>query len=739
MKTLNKTQLQTIAVTAMVCDHFAWGFLDFFSVPAQLLHIIGRLTLPIMCFFIAEGFRHTSNLKRYIARMVVFAAISTVPFCLFFHEIYEYRQNIIFDLLLGLLLLTVLESKSLPRWSKPLLAALLFGTSMAVGGWVLMPMVYILIFYYKKDFRTQAKWFCSATVIFVTFLTIVIALNSVYHFSHYNWVWYDKFYLLGFMLALIPLSRYNHEKWTPRFGRLFFYCFYPAHFCILFALQQLAGHVSLQQLYLAAQAITMLAAFVLVGIVILSKPSRAQIGCLVLGIFTLVYLLGFWLEITSSDLDVCIAAVKVQYFGEVFLLIGFTLFIAEFCHRRFSKWIFIGESLFAFTMLICVFTLEYHRLFYTDITINYSGPFPRLEISYGIFFYLFLLYMGVVISSGIIVCIGALRESIGLEKRRSYCVILGCTCPWIATLLRGTGISGGYELASFGALGTIIFVFLALIKYGYFDSVQLATENAMNHSAEGIMVLSLNHRILYYNEAMLQIIPRLQLNINANKIDCLKNVLNQTSHTLTIGNHIYEIRLEPLTENNYVQGYMLWTINMTEHYRQLAEAESSAHTDDLTGLDSRSYFKAQFESYVNPGNAGSMFMLDLDNFKQVNDTYGHIVGDQILVLLAETLKKTAGQHLICRIGGDEFCMFFKDITGHEPLETYARRIIDDFGQSISRHGYTQITSVSIGIAVSDAAVFEADSAFDELYRRADRALYVSKNNGKNTLHFYQTL
>ena len=63
MKGLDRTQLKFIAICGMVCDHAAWGFVEFMTPLGQIMHIIGRLTLPIMCFFIAEGFRHTSNIK----------------------------------------------------------------------------------------------------------------------------------------------------------------------------------------------------------------------------------------------------------------------------------------------------------------------------------------------------------------------------------------------------------------------------------------------------------------------------------------------------------------------------------------------------------------------------------------------------------------------------------------------------------------------------------------------------
>ena len=80
MKTLDRRQLKLIAICAMVCDHFAWGFVDFMTPLGQSMHVIGRLTLPIMCFFVAEGYRHTSSVREYIKRMLFFWAVSIIPF-----------------------------------------------------------------------------------------------------------------------------------------------------------------------------------------------------------------------------------------------------------------------------------------------------------------------------------------------------------------------------------------------------------------------------------------------------------------------------------------------------------------------------------------------------------------------------------------------------------------------------------------------------------------------------------
>ena len=113
-------------------------------------------------------------------------------------------------------------------WQKVMIAALIFYTSATIGGWVIMPILYILVFYYVKDFKKQAAWICGLTIFLQVFLIAAVELNRIFHFSKYDWPWYDKLYFLGFMLPLLVLKRYNGEKGKTIFGKYFFYLFYPA-------------------------------------------------------------------------------------------------------------------------------------------------------------------------------------------------------------------------------------------------------------------------------------------------------------------------------------------------------------------------------------------------------------------------------------------------------------------------------------------------------------------------------
>lgn len=727
MKGLDRTQLKFIAICGMVCDHAAWGFVEFMTPLGQIMHIIGRLTLPIMCFFIAEGFRHTSNIKGYIKRMTFFSVVAMIPFYLFFHELYDHRQNIIFDLLLGLLLLATLENKKLVRWKKVMITIGLFVISMTVGGWVIMPMLYILVFYYVKGFKKQAIWFCSLTVIMEVFIIVAVKLNEIWHFSHYDWPWYDKLYLLGFMIPLLLLRKYNGEKGKDIVGKYFFYFFYPAHFLVLAIIKEFVQGCTAYEIYVALHVIALLIWFAVVVVVVCAKPSRGQTATLILVFAGGIYIFGFLLEITSGNVGGYYAATVMQYLGECILMIGFTCFVAEMCHKEVPSFIYALETVCGMVIMWMLFTTRENQYFYKHIGISYDGPFPRLVLERNWGFFAFVAYMVVVCTGCLVVCIQGMRNSSGVERKRILCTFIAVFCPWIPNFVREIGLTGGYEIPCFGVIAAEILVGMAFTKYGYFDSIALAGENALNHGQEGIIVINNHHIITYFNERMEKMFGHISLKQDAYENETLADIFEGKVKHLEIKDRMYEMRIEPLEEGGYVQGYMLWMLDITEHHQMLLQISDLAHKDSLTKIYNRNYFTSLLKEYLEQGGFGSLFMIDLNNFKQINDRFGHQAGDEILEKFGKTLMEQGEDVISCRIGGDEFCIFYKEGIDAKELEALAEKIAIDFQNEMAGEKYAGIVSVSFGIA----RILEmTDRNFEKLYSNADKALYVAKNRSK---------
>lgn len=162
----------------------------------------------------------------------------------------------------------------------------------------------------------------------------------------------------------------------------------------------------------------------------------------------------------------------------------------------------------------------------------------------------------------------------------------------------------------------------------------------------------------------------------------------------------------------------------TEEDRLRQEAER----DPLCGLYNRKAFERQVNDLLKNDRrtkGGYLFMIDLDDFKAVNDSYGHVFGDEIIQCLAETLRDCfRSDDILGRVGGDEFMAFVSNI-GIESAGNRAAEI----GLRLSRTNFSQNVEqpVTLSIGIAEAGIYDG---FASLYKKADKALYRAKSNGK---------
>ncbi len=740
---LDRTQLKYLAIIAMVVDHTAWGFVDFMSPLGQVMHIFGRLTLPIMCFFIAEGYRHTSDLKKYIMRMMTFAVVSIIPFYLFFHEEYYFRQNIIFDLTLALLALSVMEHR---KWSAPVrhaLVALLILVSLAIGGWVVLPIAYVLIFYYGKTFREKARNFIIATLVLEVVLIILIVLNQTYHFSVYEWTIRERLYLIGFILALIPLYMYNGEPGKSRFGRYFFFLFYPLHFMVLFGIKYLIIDYNMERLYIDSHVIA-LALGLLILLYVLRQPvSRAQMAVAFFLAVGNMYVFGFLLEITTHEVGGVLTATRLQYFSEALVMLAVTFCVQEMCHTRIPGVVYALEGVSGTIVLYALFTYGRNDLMYKDISINTDGPFPRMQITgYGPAFYLFLGTFLAVCVLLVVIGIYNARQEDPIQKKRLRFLLYGMITMWVSFAVKPLNLTGGYEIPALFIPFTELFIVLALVRYNYLDSISLNMSNAVDRGHQGLLIIDANHRVIYHTEQMHEIFGSFERYDDIYRIPGARDVFEGSINKLEKGGHTYELRLEPLVEQGHNTGNILWAIDLTEHYEYVSRIENFSTHDDLTGILTRQAFKDRVEALFEAGHSGGFYMIDLDKFKDVNDTYGHQAGDAVLVAVSDTLRSVASKFpkdmiLAGRLGGDEFCLFYTDTCERVWLDGLAKSLIQIFEERLEEIGQGGITSLSIGIAIAENPDKYGDPmTYKEAYKRADSALYDAKEAGRATFCVY---
>ncbi len=131
---------------------------------------------------------------------------------------------------------------------------------------------------------------------------------------------------------------------------------------------------------------------------------------------------------------------------------------------------------------------------------------------------------------------------------------------------------------------------------------------------------------------------------------------------------------------------------------------------------------------------GALAVIDLDNFKMVNDTYGHMMGDYVLKQVADILKMHEKKHIISRMAGDEFLVFVRDAECAQDVVPVLDAILDSFHARCEKDDILSNTSLSIGVALTS----QEGKNYKQLFRCADRAMYYVKQNGKGGYSFHNS-
>jgi len=201
-----------------------------------------------------------------------------------------------------------------------------------------------------------------------------------------------------------------------------------------------------------------------------------------------------------------------------------------------------------------------------------------------------------------------------------------------------------------------------------------------------------------------------------------------------IGGRIYDFRCEPMDKG----GFVVVVEDVTSARLASREIERMAHFDALTGLPNRVQFhnrlQASLERPIKTGQQLALLSVDLDQFKEVNDTRGHPTGDELLCMVAKRLRQSVqGADLVARFGGDEFQILMQAPDDMECVERIAQRIIDELSASYMIDGNPITIGASIGIASCPTHAATAD----ELLRCADMALYRAKAAGRGVFKTFE--
>jgi diguanylate cyclase (GGDEF)-like protein len=296
---------------------------------------------------------------------------------------------------------------------------------------------------------------------------------------------------------------------------------------------------------------------------------------------------------------------------------------------------------------------------------------------------------------------------------------------------------------SFSIMG--ILLSYALTKYRLVDLAPVAVHTIFDHIMDGLIVLNEHKHVMEINPAgrgILQVNSKELYGSNINKLipqlpDFTEIDIENINNSIIIGDSWYDVHISPMLHNKTLRGWVLTLRDITTKKEMEERLHRLAFYDIITNLPNRMLFYDRLNTELariqRTNKKIAILFIDLDGFKNINDTLGHKVGDIVLHDTANKLHKCMREtDMVARIGGDEFVIMLTDITEEHYAENCAERILIEIAKPAIIEEHTIQTSVSIGITVTTNNF----TTPDELIRHADEAMYHAKENGKNQFNWY---
>jgi diguanylate cyclase (GGDEF)-like protein/PAS domain S-box-containing protein len=295
---------------------------------------------------------------------------------------------------------------------------------------------------------------------------------------------------------------------------------------------------------------------------------------------------------------------------------------------------------------------------------------------------------------------------------------------------------------------------VAIFRFGALEIVPIAHNLIVQNIQSGILVLDNAGRIVEINPFARKLIVDKDAKILGKTLDALpedwmdigysahitEQVEKETSILGESGMLYFLVQISPISnQRNQSIGHMIVLVDITDRKQAEMELERLARTDVLTGVTNRRHFfelaEPQFASAQRYSHNIAILLLDVDHFKQVNDSYGHLAGDLILQRVArECQGHLRSSDVFARYGGEEFICLLPEQSLEGALETAERiRQMLERAEVLWDHQSIGVTA-SIGVALlqEDLAL-----TLETLINRADQALYESKANGRNQVTLWR--
>lgn len=480
-------------------------------------------------------------------------------------------------------------------------------------------------------------------------------------------------------------------------------------------------------------------------------------------IAAVIWTLSSFFEISSTSLEIKVLWRNFQQIGVFIMPVSSLFFAIDYTKQTKLRKLAYIISAIPITALLLIFTNEFHHIMrsgYMLVDRNMATKF--LVVNSTIIGATFVLLNNLIQVLSILILFDFASRVSGRFRKQVYTVIMSIVIVFLLTLIRVIYLQprGIYIPLAVLYLPSVIILFYSVFRYKIFIISPIARDKVFDVIQEGIIVVDLEGNIVDVNSYAINLLNKfmsIEKDIIGSKIGGVFKEIPQLAEMIFAGKEIVREIGITVEQNNYYISFGIFPFGVDNKNDKIGtviiinditqskiyemDLKVKADRDGLTGLLNRSSFTDIFNKLLNSISFQSklltVFMIDLDRFKKVNDTYGHINGDKVLQHFAGILNETLrAEDIIGRIGGEEFAVVLPNIHENEAF-IVAERIRRKVEESNLYIMEGQIIKYTVSIGIADNC--DSNLSQEQLLHRADLALYEAKKVSRNCTIIYRNL
>ena len=467
-----------------------------------------------------------------------------------------------------------------------------------------------------------------------------------------------------------------------------------------------------------------------------------------------IYCFAAAFGLTASNIQEIKFWTIIQYIGMPFSSPLGLLFIMQYLGVKVTRKRIMLLLAIPLISLIMVATNDFHHLHYKEFIVHptLGAPFSILEI--GIWYLVHGMFTFGCMLAAFLLLIVRWKETAKIYRPQVLALMLGQFVPMVTAFIYLIGLTPpGFDPVPMVLWLTTILYLWSISSTRLFTVMPIAKDAIFHSISDGVLVLDDDYHLIEFNEESKRMFPQLNKSMIGQDITAVWLVVSRGSNEfpleaidnkqemkveIELSGNIYQIRTATLQHGDTKKGLLIIFTEITELKRLQSQLERHAYFDELTQIYNRRAFFQRCEQRLAQAKVAqiplTVILFDIDYFKKVNDTYGHLIGDQLLKHVAEICRTHLERvGIFARYGGEEFVIALEGYTANE-----GAKVADEIRKAIETEPLV-VDGLNISITASfGVAQFtkDLDETLTQILNNADNALYGAKEEGRNCVIVY---